>query len=308
MLGHPTSISILFSFFSIEFILTVSESPLNFTDVFEQALAWTFLCDPGLDSCWSNAIVQLEGGFYSQCSYTAALHCHITTLKLTAIFCYPKYINWSRGTSGIGSWTPRFLHIEYNTLLGSIIHYYDDTQLYFLFQPDDPTVAVHISDCLVDIIVWMKEHHLQVNLVKTEFFNFPPTPILQHNFTIQLGSSTIISTRPATNLGAIFDNQLIFKDHTESTVILVWITQHQGDQTLSAQLLIQTLVISGLDYCNTLLAGLPSCSIKPLHMIQKAAAWLVSNVPKSALITHLLISLQLILNLRHWCFHSEQQV
>lgn len=95
-----------------------------------------------------------------------------------------------------------------------------------------------ISDCLADIIVWMKEHHLQVNLVKTEFFNFPPTPTVQHNFTIQLGSSTLISTRPATNLRAIFDNQLIFKDHTESMVILVWITQHQGYQALSAQLLI----------------------------------------------------------------------
>ncbi|KAI2652730.1 hypothetical protein H4Q32_006009 [Labeo rohita] len=62
--------------------------------------------------------------------------------------------------------------------------YADDTQLYLSFQPDDPTVAVRISGCLADILVWMREHHLQLNLAKTELFFFPPTPTLQHDFTI----------------------------------------------------------------------------------------------------------------------------
>ncbi len=48
----------------------------------------------------------------------------------------------------------------------------------------------------------------------------------------------------------------------------------------AAQLLVQALVISILDYCNALLAGLPSNTIKPLQMIQNAAAWLVFNEPK----------------------------
>ncbi len=52
-------------------------------------------------------------------------------------------------------------------------------------------------------------------------------------------------------------------------------------------------VISRLDYSNALLAGLPSNTIKPLQMIQNAAARLVFNEPKRAHVTPLFVSL-------HW--------
>ncbi len=45
-----------------------------------------------------------------------------------------------------------------------------------------------------------------------------------------------------------------------------------------------------LDYCNALLAGLPSNTIKPLQMIQNAAARLVFNEPKITHVTPLFIS------------------
>ena len=61
----------------------------------------------------------------------------------------------------------------------------------------------------------------------------------------------------------------------------------------TAQLLVQALVISSIDYCNSLLAGLPACTFKPLQMIQNAAARLVFNQPKTAHVTPLFISL-------HW--------
>ena len=38
-----------------------------------------------------------------------------------------------------------------------------------------------------------------------------------------------------------------------------------------------SLVISKLDYCNSLLTGLPACSLKPLQLIQNAAARLQST-------------------------------
>ncbi len=53
------------------------------------------------------------------------------------------------------------------------------------------------------------------------------------------------------------------------------------------------LVLSRLDYCNALLAGLPASSIKPLQLIQNAAARLIFNEPKRTHVTPLFINL-------HW--------
>ncbi len=139
----------------------------------------------------------------------------------------------------------------------------------------------------------MKEHHLQLNLAKTELLVIPSTPILQHDYTIQLGSSKITPSASVRNLGVIFNDQLTFKEHIAKTgrscrfalhnirKIRHFLTEH------AAQLLVQALVISRLDYCNALLAGLPSNTIKPLQMIQNAAARLVFNEPKRAHVTPL---------------------
>ena len=55
----------------------------------------------------------------------------------------------------------------------------------------------------------------------------------------------------------------------------------------AAPLLVQVLVISRLDHCNSLLAGLPASVFKPLQRIQNAAARLVFNLPKFSHVTRL---------------------
>uniref|UniRef100_A0A8C2HQP3 Reverse transcriptase domain-containing protein n=1 Tax=Cyprinus carpio TaxID=7962 RepID=A0A8C2HQP3_CYPCA len=175
--------------------------------------------------------------------------------------------------------------------------YADDTQLYLSFHPDDPTIAALISACLTDISCWMKDHHLQLNLAKTELLVVAANPSFYHNFTIQLGTSTITPSKTARNLGVMIDDQLTFLDHIVKIVqscrfalfnikkIRPFLSEH------AVQLLVQALVLSRLDYCNALLAGLPASSIKPLQLIQKAAARLIFNEPKRIQVTPLFINL-----------------
>ncbi len=190
--------------------------------------------------------------------------------------------------------------------LGSVIQkhgfsyhcYADDTQLYLSFHPDDLTIAARISTCLADISCWMKDHHLQLNLAKTELLVVSANPSFHHNFTFQLGSSTITPSKTARNIGDVID-KLNFTDHITKTAqscrfalynikkIRPFLSEH------ATQLHVQALVLSRLDYCNALLVGLPASSITPLQLIQNAAAKLIFNEPKRMHVTPLFINL-------HW--------
>ena len=59
----------------------------------------------------------------------------------------------------------------------------------------------------------------------------------------------------------------------------------------ATQLLVQAMVIFRTDYCNILLAGLPSCTVKPSQMVQIAVKCLVFDQPKRAHVTPLYIDL-----------------
>ncbi|XP_060743727.1 uncharacterized protein LOC132857741, partial [Tachysurus vachellii] len=122
---------------------------------------------------------------------------------------------------------------------------------------------------------------------------------VSHDLAISLHNDLISPSATARNLGVTMDNQLSFSSHvanvTRSCRFLLYNIRRIRPflSTQAAQVLVQSLVISRLDYCNALLAGLPMNAIRPLQMIQNAAARLVFNLPKFSHTTPLLRSL-------HW--------
>ncbi len=128
-----------------------------------------------------------------------------TWLYMTVIsFCSENYSHYITGSHHTGTWLLLSLLRRWHTPLS-------------LFSTKWSNGSCRISGCLADISAWMKEHHLQLNLAKTELLVFPATPTLQHDFSIQLGTSIITPSTSVRNLGVIFDDQLTFKEHIAKT-------------------------------------------------------------------------------------------
>ncbi|KAI2649325.1 6-carboxyhexanoate--CoA ligase [Labeo rohita] len=126
----------------------------------------------------------------------------------------------AKGISGTAcQWFDRSFKVSWGAetwLFISLLHV-DGTQLYLSFHPDDLTISAHISACLTDISCWMKDHHLQLNLAKTELLVVSTNQSLHHSFTIQLCVLTTRPSRAARNLGAVINDRLNFSDHIAKT-------------------------------------------------------------------------------------------
>ncbi|KAK3526338.1 hypothetical protein QTP70_024275 [Hemibagrus guttatus] len=171
--------------------------------------------------------------------------------------------------------------------------------LYTSLSWQNTMASARISACLADISSWMTAHQLKLNPSKTELLIIPGDPSPAQDLAISLSNSMISPSATAHNLGVTMDNQLSFSSHvtnvTRSCRFLLYNIRRIRPflSTQATQVLVQSLVISRLDYCNSLLAGLPLNTIRPLQMIQNAAARLVFNLPKFSHTTPLLRSL-------HW--------
>ncbi len=180
------------------------------------------------------------------------------------------------------------LFSTYTTSLGPIIQahgfsyhcYADDTQLYLSFRPDlgmdertSPTAqpGKDWASCL------------PCHSKSTEWFHHPAR--FFYNYPIKFSHKS----------WCIFRWPADFKEHIAKTARSCRFALHniRKIRPFPTQHAAQLLVISRLDYCNALLAGLPSCTFKPLQIIQNAAARLVFREPKRAHVTPLFISL-------HW--------
>ena len=175
--------------------------------------------------------------------------------------------------------------------------YADDTQLYVSFDLSNPNVALdRMNLCISDLRIWMIRNKLKINDSRTEFKKITSSFLKQsfNDLNIMVGNSNIVSSNSARNLGVVFDKCIKF-DVCKSTYFYL---RNIGDirnilsNDACAQL-IHCLVTVRLDYCNSILYGLPDNSLYRLHKIQNTAARILARLPRFSHISATLFDL-------HW--------
>ena len=184
-------------------------------------------------------------------------------------------------------------------------HFYtDDSQLYVLFDPscawDTETAKCKIEACVLEMYSWLLSNRLMLSKDKTKL------AIISSRFhsrsainSVFVSDELIHPSSHVSNLGVLFDEGFSFDKHISSTCKAAFyhlrniahIRRYLGDSCLKT--VVYALVMSRLDYCNSVLYGLPSYQITRLQHVQNAAARLTMRIQKFDHITPILISL-------HW--------
>lgn len=199
----------------------------------------------------------------------------------------------------------------YTKPLGDIIrrhglayHFYaDDTQLYLSFKPgDDNQQHLNVMEtCLTDIQKWMSSNLLKLNSDKTEVMIFSPKhkSKLTADLSVHIGGIDISPTTSVRNLGVILDTTLSMENQVKAVCKSAYaqlrsIGHIRRCLTMDAsKKVVNSLVTTRLDYCNSLLYGIPSKLMYKLQKVQNTAARIITRTSKYSHITPVLKEL-------HW--------
>ena len=183
--------------------------------------------------------------------------------------------------------------------------YADDTQLYLSFKPDttssqsDAIEAMEL--CIKAIRAWMITDKLKLNDDKTEFSIIGTRQQLSKVDIekLSVGDVSVAPVAVARNLGTWFDTNLSLVTHITKTCKAAFYHLHNIRRIRkfltveSTKVLVHAFIIGRIDYCNSLLHGLPTTHINKLQRVQNAAARLICSTPRFSHITPVLYSL-------HW--------
>lgn len=208
----------------------------------------------------------------------------------------------SRLTFGVpqGSVLGPILFTLYTCPLGDICRkhglqyhlYADDSQLYFAFKPSvvtsKETCLIKIKKCVDEISTWMTCNLLKLNQEKTEFIMIGTYQQLNKALgtTIEIGDEVITSTEAVRNLGFQFDSQLKNRSHIDKLCRSLYLTirgisKMRNHLTQDAcKILMQALVLSKIDYANSLLLGTAKGQLKRLQLLQNMAARVILRLQK----------------------------
>ena len=148
---------------------------------------------------------------------------------------------------------------------------------------DEKESILSLESTLVDVKLWMDQNRLKMNNDKTEFIMFASKRQLEKCVTTSIDvNNTIVKCSPTIKyLGALLDqhfqhlqlSQHIIKKCRAAMINLQMIKfLHPSLTQETAHMLVRGLVMSHLDYCNAIFAGLPKVLLKILQKVQNIAA------------------------------------
>ena len=190
-------------------------------------------------------------------------------------------------------------------LLRTVHCFADDNQFYVSFSPADENgqsdAIAAMERCVRVIRNWMHENRLLMNETKTEFLLIGmKQQLAKVNVDhVKVGNADIVPHSHVKNLGVWLDSNLSMVEHitkASSSAFFHLYNNRRIRKYLSRdnmETLIHAFVSSRIDYCNSLLYGVPNCQLHKLQRVQNAAARLIFEESKYCHVTRLLKSL-------HW--------
>ena len=173
--------------------------------------------------------------------------------------------------------------------------YADDSQLYISFQPNRVVQFTDVQDrtnkCLAEIKTWMVNNYMKLNETKTELLVLGKSHVLKKcelSVRLQFGSTEILPTECKgdswKSLGVKFDETLNMERQINNvkrkcswTMMNLRTIGRYLDEGIKL-MLVKQLVISKLDYCNSLYMNLPKTRLNKLRSTLNGAVRFIYNI------------------------------